>query len=80
MIYEDDYVVESNEEIKVEHLVFSYNGNELILIRTHSEPIEGEDDMWGDTEVEVESYDGDEPLTDEEEMEVIDRCFDGDYD
>jgi preprotein translocase subunit Sec63 len=77
MIFKEEYIEESNEEFIVEHLVFSYNGNELILERTQSEP---EDDMWNNTEVEIYSYDGDEPLTDEEEEEIINRCFDGDYD
>ena len=79
MIFKDEYVEEHNDEFKEEHLVFSYKGNELILSRVHSNPEEGEDDMWNETEIEVYSYDGDEPLTYVEEQEIIERCYDGDY-
>ena len=80
MIFKEEYVEEHNDEFKEEHLVFSYKGNELILSRVHTDPDEDEDDVWNDTEIEIYSYDGDEPLTDEEEEEIINRCFDGDYD
>jgi len=80
MIFEREFEVTLTDEMKVEHLVFTYNDNELIIERTHTEPEEGEEDMWNNTDLEILEYDGDEPLTEEEEEEIIDRCFDGDYD
>ena len=80
MIFQEEYVEIHNDEFKEEHLVFLYDGNELILSRVMSDPEEGEEDMWNSTEVEIFEYDGDESLTEEEEAEIIDRCFDGNYD
>ena len=80
MIFKEEYIEDVNDEFKVEHLVLLYNGRKLIISRTHSDPEEGEEDMWNYTEVEIFSYDGDNPLTDEEEEVVINRFYDGDYD
>ena len=60
MIFEREFEVTLTDEMKVEHLVFTYNDNELIIERTHTEPEEGEEDMWNNTDLEILEYDGDD--------------------
>jgi DNA-directed RNA polymerase sigma subunit (sigma70/sigma32) len=78
MIVHDIYELEdSGAADKVERIEGIYDGKDFELDRVYSDYDE-EDDTYG--LIEVEWYEGDESLTDEEQEIIIERFWDFDYD
>jgi hypothetical protein len=76
MIIENDYILEdSGNADQVERFDGTYDGKKFELDRVSSSG-NGEDDWL----VEVEWFDGDARITDEEKEIIIERFWDMDYD
>ncbi len=78
MIISDIYELEnSGSADKVERIEGTYDGKDFELDRVYSDENE-EEETYG--LIEVEWYDGDDSLTDEEQEIIIERFWDMDYD
>mgnify|MGYP006080374491 FL=1 len=81
MIWEKDVVVTLVDGYKVEHLVFTYGCGKIIIEKRNSNPIEGKEDMWNNTELKIHAeLFFDRPLMKKEQEEIIDRYLNGNYD
>jgi len=78
MIISDIYELEnSGSADKVERIEGTYDGKDFELDRVYSDENE-EEETYG--LIEVEWYDGDDSLTDEDQEIIIERFWDMDYD
>ena len=75
MIITEETEVESSPDYKIVNIIGTFDGEEFILSRIHSHPVEGQDDLWERTDIEVKKNE-----SSEDDNVLVDRYFAADFD
>ena len=75
MIITEETEVESSPDYKIVNIIGTFDGEEFILSRIHSHPVEGQDDLWERTDIEVKKNE-----SSEDDNVLVDRYFAADVD